>query len=191
MIYSLNGMLVEKNKQFIAIEAGGVGYKVFVSKNTFNKLSKIGQNASIFCSYHIRQEMPEIYGFLDKKELEVFELLNSISGIGPKSAIAVLGELKIEKFLTAISQNRADIIAEGSGIGKKKAERIILELKDKIKKMGKEADLGLMDADKDVKSALKNLGYSSREIESTIENIPENIKKVEDRIKFALKIIGR
>lgn len=191
MIYSISGKLIEKNRQFIAIEAGGVGYKIFVSASTFNKLPKIGEKAEVLCSYHVRQEMPEIYGFLDKKELGVFELLNSISGVGPKSAIAILGELKIDKFLAAVIQNRADVIAESSGVGKKKAERIILELKDKIKKLGKEADLGLMDTDKDVKSALKNLGYRGKEIEEALEHIPQNIKKVEDRIRLALKIIGK
>ena len=191
MIYSISGKLIEKNKQFIAIEAGGVGYKIFISLSTFNKLPKIGEKTTVFCSYHVRQEMPEIYGFLDKKELEVFELLNSISGVGPRSAITILGELKIDKFLAAVSQNRADVIAGSSGVGRKRAERIILELKDKIKKIGKEADLSLMDADKDVRSALKNLGYREKDIEDAMKIIPDNIKKVEERVKFVLKAIGK
>ena len=183
--------MIEKNKQFVAIEAGGVGYKIFVSQATFNKLPKVGQKTAVFCSYHVRQEMPEIYGFLDKKELEVFELLNSISGVGPKSAIAILGELKIEKFLSAVSQNRADVIAKSSGVGQKKAERIILELRDKIKKLGKEVDLGLADADKDVMSALKTLGYKSKEVEEALENISDKTKKTEERLKEAIRFLAR
>ncbi len=191
MIYSISGKLTHKKAQFVVVESNGLGYKVFISNNIEKKLPAIGSQIQFLCSYHVRQEMPEIYGFLTEKELEIFELLNTINGVGPKSALSILNNIDIDKLMAAISQNRVDLISENWKIGRKKAERIILELKDKIKKSGLFVDLELTDSDKDVRSALKNLGYKKFEIDEALNNISSDYKKPEDRLKFALKFLHK
>ena len=191
MIYSISGKLTHKKAQFVVVESNGLGYKVFISNNIEKKLPAIGSQIHFLCSYHVRQEMPEIYGFLTEKELEIFELLNTINGVGPKSALSILNNIDIDKLMAAISQNRVDLISENWKIGRKKAERIILELKDKIKKSGLFVDLELTDSDKDVRSALKNLGYKKFEIDEALNNISSDYKKPEDRLKFALKFLHK
>ncbi len=191
MIYSLSGKFIVKKPQFVVVEVNGIGFKVFTSIRTLKNIPKINSKIKLFCSFRVRQEMPEIYGFFDEKELEIFELLNSISGVGPKSALGILSKLKIEKLLHAINQGRADAISASWGIGKKKAERIVLELKDKIKKSTFSGDADTFDSDKDIKSALKNLGYKQKEIEEALEQIPPKIKKTEDRLKTVIKFLSK
>lgn len=191
MIYSIFGKLTRKTLDFIVIEFGGVGYKIFVSKNAFAELPKNNSNIKIFCFHRIKQEeIPELYGFLTEKELEIFELLISINGVGPKSALSILSAVKIDQFLAAIGQGRGDLMADSWGIGKKKAEKIIMELKDKIKKSKTQTDLSFIEVDNDLKSALKNLGYEKKEIDKALDQISEKIKKTEERLKEALKFLN-
>lgn len=189
MFYSLSGKLLIKKSQFVVVEVNDIGFKVFISLKTQKNLPKINSKIKLFCSFVVRQEMPEIYGFFDEKELEIFEMLNAISGVGPKSALGILGALKIEKFLAAVSQGRTDLLTKSWGIGGKKAQRIILELKDKIKKS--KVDISELDIDKDIKSALKNFGYKEKEIELALEKISAKSKKFEEKIKQALKFLSR
>lgn len=191
MLYSLSGKLLIKKPQFIAVETNGIGFKVFISSKTLKNLPKINSKIKLFCSFVIRQETPEVYGFLNENELEIFELLLSISGIGPKSALGILGNLKIEKFIAVVSQGRSDLLSKSWGIGKKKAQRIILELKDKIKKSKTEVDFSDFDSNKDIVSALKNLSYKKEDIESALESISSKNKKVEEKLKEALKFLSR
>ena len=191
MFYSLSGKLITKKPQFIVVETNGIGFKVFISSKTLENLPKINSKIKLFCSFIMRQENPEIYGFLSEKELEFFELLISISSVGPKSAMGILGGPKIEKFMAVISQGRADLLSKSWGIGKKKAQRIVLELKDKIKKSRTEIDILGLDFDKDIKSALKNLGYKEKDIESALDNISSKSKKVEEKLKEAIKLLSQ
>lgn len=191
MIYSLSGKLIAKKPDFAAIEANGVGFKFSISKRTFRALPKIGAKTMVFCHLNISQNGSEIYGFADEKELELFELLNSINSIGPKSAINILGNVKPEKFMGVVASGKPDLMADAWGIGRKKAERIIMELKDKAKKFGKEMNVLELEAEKNIKSALKNLGYKQKDIEEALDNLPESIKKTEDRIRQALKLLSQ
>ncbi|MEK7149832.1 MAG: Holliday junction branch migration protein RuvA [Patescibacteria group bacterium] len=192
MIYLIYGKLIHKNLVFIVVEIGGIGYKIFVSQRTYKELPKNGTKIKVFCYHRIKQEeIPELYGFLSEKELEIFELLISISGVGPKSALSILGVVKLDKFLAAVQQGRADLISKSWGIGKKKAERIILELKGKIKNIKIHGEIALLESDNDLESALKNLGYKQKEIEHTLSSIPEKIKKIEERLKLALRFLNR
>ncbi len=191
MLYSLSGKLVVKKPDFAAIVAIGVGFKFSISKRTFRALPKIGAKTRVFCYLNISQNGAEIYGFADKKELELFELLNSINSIGPKSAINILGNVKPEKFMSVVASGKPDLISDAWGIGRKKAERIVMELKDKIKKIGKEMDVAELEAEKDIKYILKNLGYKQREIEETLDKLPSDVKKINDRVKYALKFLGK
>lgn len=194
MLYSLSGKLVLKKPQFAVVEASGFGLKILISEKTSKNLPKIESKIKLFCSLAVRRDGVDVYGFLSEKELEVFELLNSVSGIGPKSALEITGVSNIEKFLAAVSSARADILKKSWGIGKKKAERIVLELKDKLGKFkivnlkGEVLDL---DFDKDLKSVLKNLGYKQKEVEEAVKNLPEKPRKLEDRLRLALKVLSK
>lgn len=194
MLYSLSGKLVLRKPQLAVIEVAGFGLKVLISEKTSKNLPKIGLETKLFCFLAIRRDGADICGFLSEKELEIFELLNSVSGIGPKSALEITGVSSVEKFLAAVSGARADILEKSFSIGKKKAERIVLELKDKLGKFktidlkGEVLDL---DFDNDLKSVLGNLGYKRKEIEEVIKNLPGNSGKLEERLKSALKILNK
>lgn len=189
MIYSLLGKLIVKNSQFAVIEANGIGFKIFISIKVFQQLPKIGSRLKLFCYSHIRQDGFELYGFLTEEELKIFELLNSISNIGPKIALKLLGSLKIGALSAAIDDGRTELLMKTSGIGKKTAERIILELRGKIKSEKNEEIIALMEADDDIEAALKKMGYKQGEIKSALKNISPKIKKIEERLKAALKIL--
>lgn len=194
MLYFLFGKLILKKTQFAIIEVSGFGLKILISKKTFKKLPKIGTKIKFFCLLTIKRDGADIYGFLNEKELEIFELLNSVSGIGPKSALEIISAFNIEKFLGAISNARIDLLEKLLGIGRKKAERLILELKDKIKKTESNADaisVLIPEFSNDLKSALKNLGYKQKEIAMALGNIPLNIKNLEDGIKYAIKFLSK
>lgn len=200
MIYSLFGKLFIKKSNFVVLEANGIGFKVFVSSRTSRKLPKVGSKAKLFCYTNVRQDGLELYGFFDEEELEIFELLNSINNIGPKIALRILSELPLDSVLSAIEKSRPDVLAKTSGVGKKTAERIVLELRGKIKninnKQGLSAQAGekfisLMETDVDLEKALKSLGYKHNEIKEALSNIPSKIGKIEERLKLALKNLSK
>lgn len=191
MFYSLSGKLIAKKPQFAAVEVNGAGFKVFISSKTLKNLPALNSKVRLFCAFVVRQEQPEIYGFLTEQELEIFELLNSISGVGPKSALGILGNFKTDKLLAAVGQGRVDLLSESCGVGKKKAQRIVMELKDKIKKSKIIGDFSEIDVNREIASALKNLGYKEKDIESVLEKAVFKGKKLEEKVKEALKIISR
>jgi Holliday junction DNA helicase RuvA len=190
MIYSLSGKIIAKKSDFVTMETSGIGFKILVSERARKDLPAAGAKTKLFCFLNVHQGGIEIYGFLDEKELELFELLNAAPAIGPKSALAILGRFSKEKLVAAINAGRTDLLAEVSGIGRRKAERLILELKDKFKK---EKSGGFLppETDSEIKVVLKNLGYRRKEIEEALKNLPEKVEKLEERIKLALKILSR
>lgn len=190
MVYSLTGKLIIKKPQLAVIETNGIGFKMIISSKTFSRLPKINEKIRLFCYTNVRQDGIELYGFLDEKELEIFEMLNSISGIGPKIAMKFLSAAKIDSLLTAISHGRHDLLTK-SGIGQKTAERLVLELRDKLKNKLNEEALVFMETDIDIEKALKNLGYQQNEIRETLKNLPPKIKKIEERLKAALQILNK
>jgi Holliday junction DNA helicase RuvA len=202
MLYSLSGKIIVKKSDFVVMETAGIGFKVAVSRRTSRDLPKVGKRAKLFCALSVSRDAIDLYGFSDEKELEMFEMLNSINGVGPKSALGILSSFPIERFLAVVSRGRSDLLAKSSGVGRKKAERIILELKDKIKyakaltnrrarmKLNEEA-LPLMEADIEIEGALKELGYKRSEIIEALEKLPPKVRKTEERLKAALKFLSR
>lgn len=190
MLYSITGKLIASEKEFIVIEAFGIGFKIFVPAKT--KKPKIGSKIKVFCRLLIRREDLSLYGFLSEKEMEIFEMLNSVAGIGPRSTLKIMGGLKIEKFLSAVANERTDLLTGSWGIGRKKAQRIIIELKDKLDKKRADEPLEEVGEKDDIKNALKKLGYKEKEIEKTMNKAEFSDKeKLEDKIRKALKILGR
>jgi len=191
MLYSLSGKLIIKKPQFVVIETAGISFKIFVSPRTSRNLPKIGSKAKLFCATLLTRENIELYGFLSQQELEIFELMNSISGVGPKAVLKILNEMRPESLLAAISRGRSDLLIKTAGVGQKKANRIILELADKIKKQKSEAEIGQMEFDFDLEEILKSLGYKQNQIREVIRKIPIKAKTIQEKIKFALKTLSR
>jgi len=163
MIYSVSGKLTVKKNAYAVINVGGLGFKVFISLNTYKKLPEIGEETSLLTHLHLREDDVSLYGFLEQKELDLFESLISVSGI--------------------------DLIQKSYGIGKRTAERIVMELKDKVfVGDGKGEDMvRLIESDSDVYDALMSLGYAARQVKEVIGKIDPKLKNVDDRLRDALK----
>jgi len=179
-----------KADRFLIIDVSGVGYKIFAGPQTIKKTPKKGESVSLWTHLHVREDALELYGFLEYAELEFFEMLIQISGIGPKSAIGVLSVAPLDTLKKAISGGETSYLTKVSGIGRKTAEKIILELKEKLGELG-EAGGTMFKEDQDVLGALESLGYSRQEARETLKQIPETIQGTSQRIKEALKILSQ
>ncbi len=189
MIYSISGKLIVKNRQLAVIETAGLGISVLITSKTFYKLPKEGSKTKLFCYLHSSQNGIELYGFFDRQEREVFEMLNSINGIGPKAALKILSEMKAENLLSAISRGKSEILTKTAGIGAKKASRIILELGDKIKKQ-KIIEDGSFETDSELEEVLMTLGYKKNEIRGAMEKVSPKLKTLQEKLKATLKILS-
>lgn len=186
MIGHLEGKVIFKGERRVILDVGGVGYKIFVSP-AIQKNFEIGSFTKLWTHLHVKEDALELYGFLDQGELEFFELLISISGIGPKSALGVLSLAPVDTIRKAISSGDTSYLTKVSGIGRKTAEKIVLELKDKLG-FGKIAYVSEeMKEDADILDALLALGYSQRDAREMIQKIPKEIKGREKRLKETLR----
>ena len=194
----IKGELAEINTDHIVIEAGGIGYQVFVSLQTFDYLPSVGENLKIYTYLYLREDAMILYGFLTKDDLELFKLLISVSGIGPKGGLAILSTLEADDLRFAILSGDAKAISKAPGVGGKTAQRVILELKDKLsledafeaktEHVQKNVAAAGGSVKNDAVMALTALGYSSTEslkAVSTVE-ITEDMD-VEEVLKAALK----
>ena len=133
MIYSVRGKLIYSGENFVVVECNGVGYRVYTSQNTKNKLPNLNNEIMLYTYLSVREDAMELYGFVDMRELECFRMLITVSGVGTKMAVSVLSVLSTENFALAVTTSDINSISKAQGVGRKKAERIVLELKDKIK----------------------------------------------------------
>ena len=192
----IKGTLEIKSNSFVVIEANGVGYRIFMAVNAIETLGEIGETVKVFTHYHVREDNISLYGFNTNEELRMFELLLSVSGVGAKSAIAMLSQISPSSFALAVISNDVSKLVKIPGIGAKTAARLILELKDKLKTENtitktEEVKIAIEKDDKDdeVIEALQVLGYTKKEIEKTLEKIDRANLGVEDTIKQILKIL--
>lgn len=200
MFAYIKGTIEEKAIGFVVIECGGIGYKIFMSQTAMEKLGQLGETAKIYTHYHVREDEISLYGFNTNEELKMFELLISVSGIGAKSAISMLSEITPSSFALAVISNDVGRLKAMKGIGAKTAQRIILELKDKLKTeeaITVEEDKEIVEIlakDQTVEEAmqaLKVLGYTRTEITTAMEKIDKTNTSVEDLIKKALGYLAR
>lgn len=196
MIYSLNGKLIYSDPTTAVVECGGVGYGCRVTYNTLQRLPDIGQNVLLYTYLNVREDAVDLFGFYEKEELECFKLLITVNGVGPKAAIAILSELSPNSLRVAISQSDTKTITRAQGVGPKMAQRIVLELKDKVGvAISDEDDNGVSvssvsssDSKNEAVSALVALGYSQSEAQKAISNC-DLTKDTEQIIKDALKYL--
>jgi len=190
MIYSLSGKLIYTDLSCAVIECGGVGYKCNVSLNTLQSLPPVNQNAFLLTHLNVREDAVDLFGFSTAEELDMFKLITSVSGVGPKVAMSILSEFTPDKLCIYIAGGDSKSITRASGVGAKLAQRIVLELKDKFK--GADIDDITADeifetpvkTDNEALSALIVLGYSRQEAENAIKGATGS---TEDIIKTGLK----
>ncbi len=190
MISYIEGKIIFRGEKFIIIKTGGIGFKVFVLPD----LNLENEEIKLFTYLNVKEDALTLYGFLDYKELELFELLISISGIGPKAGLGILSLADTETIKVAIVKNDASVLTRVSGIGKKTAERVILELKNKILI----SDIGdLEDKSKEISEhsdaidALISLGYNAGEAKNALSRISPEVKDVGERVRMALREMGK
>ncbi|MDP3901701.1 MAG: Holliday junction branch migration protein RuvA [bacterium] len=191
MIYSISGKLVGRHDNIAIIETGGIGFKVFLSPRTAQSLPQIDSQIKLFCSMYNRENEPfELFGFINERELYLFDKLNTVSGIGPKTALGILSVAPIEQLATAINENKTDLLTKASGIGKKTAERIMVDLKGKLELSDKDATtqtLNLMESDIELEDTLISLGYNKQQARAAIAKIDPQTKGFKDRLREALR----
>jgi Holliday junction DNA helicase RuvA len=191
MISCVEGKVIFKGERFIVVETGGLGYRVFVGPEVLRKAKK-EEEIKLWTHLYLREEAMELYGFLEYAELEFFEALIRISGVGPKSALGVLSVAPLDTLKKAIATGEISYLTKVSGIGKKIAEKIILELRDKLGKIGFGAEESfVLKEEEDVLRALLSLGYSYAEARGALKQLPAEVSGSQERLKQALKILGK
>jgi len=195
MIAYLKGNVISKTEKTVILVVNNLGYQIFLSPLVLEK-TKQGSEVEFFIYPHIKEDAWDLYGFTNSSELEFFKLLLTVSGIGPKSALNIVSGAKINDIKKAIASGNEDIFQKVTGVSRKIAEKIVMELKNKVapdafsqkgKASASEDNLG----DWQTIEALLALGYADYQARAAIKQIPENIKEVNERVREALKILGK
>ena len=197
MIYSLRGTLISVEDNYIVVECFGVGYKCMTSRETQGKIkNQVGNEIKVFTYMNVRENAVDLFGFSDMEELNCFKMLTSVSGVGPKVGLAILSEFSASQVAIFISSNDSGSITKVSGVGKKTAQRIVLELRDKFKMTtlnNKSSDFGISSASKNIleaSKALEVLGYNQSVISAVLSGLDASLP-VEKLIRMALEHISK
>lgn len=199
MFAYIKGTLEMKLNDAVVVEANGVGYKIFMAQNAIDKLGNIGDTVKVHTYYYVREDNISLFGFLTSEELRMFELLITVSGIGAKSALTILANIDPHSFAVSIITNDEVRLTKIPGIGKKTVARMIVELRDKMKKIELE-DIAEEDVKQEIEkndnmaeamSALQVLGYNRKEIEKVFEKEDMKDLSVEDIIRKGLSYLSR
>lgn len=189
MIGSLEGSVIAVRGSYLLVGVGGVGYKVSVLKETLARAA-VGSPMRLWTYLAVREDALDLYGFLAEEEMRFFELLLTVSGIGPKSALGILDIAAVETLQSAIAAGNAGYLTNVSGIGKKTAEKIVLELKDKVKHEAS-TSAGALRGDQEALEAMRALGYSAAEARDALRQVPSEIESGSERLREALKLLGK
>lgn len=194
MIGSLRGTLIEKHPNQVLIEAGGVGYQVQIPLSTFSGLGGLRSEVTLLIHTHVREDQLSLFGFLTSREKRCFELLISASGVGPSLALRILSGMSIDHLVPAIGTADIAQLVRIPGVGRKTAERMIVELRDKMTALGPAVAGGLparSQIESDAASALTNLGYDPRSVERAIEKARgQGGVDFESILRLALQVLG-
>lgn len=189
MIGYLRGTVLSSRETYLILETGGVGYKMFALKETIAR-TRVGSSAAFWTHLSVREDALDLYGFVHEEELRFFELLLTVSGIGPKSALSILDIAAIETLRSAIASGNAGYLTNVSGIGKKTAGKIVLELKDKVGTQDGKT-IGSLKGDEEALEAMRSLGYSAAEARDALRSVPPEIETGSARLREALKLLGK
>lgn len=190
MIVQLRGKLIARRSDSVVLDLHGVGLRVRVPTNQIDSLGADGSEVSLHTHLHVREDDLSLFGFQALDELEIFELLLTVSGIGPKGAMAILSAAPAETIRIAIGQGNVEALTSLPGVGKKTAQRLVLELKNKIDLTGLEEVALPSPLDEQVIAGLIALGYSAAEAQRAARSVGPGAKTVEDRMRAALRYLG-
>lgn len=191
MIAHIEGTVRTTTDSSAIIDVQGIGYEVYTTPSLLLKLKK-GTKSSLFTHQYIREDMMKLYGFEELTELRFFEQLIDVSGVGPKSALTIMSLAPVKDLQHAIARGDSTLLTKVSGIGKKTAERLIVELRSKMEESGIDGSALAVDVgDSDAIDALVGLGYSAREARDALRLIGVDIEGAEARVKAALKVVGK
>ncbi|MBC8061999.1 MAG: Holliday junction branch migration protein RuvA [Clostridiaceae bacterium] len=195
MFEYIKGTYMGMNKDYIIIETNGIGYRIFTSGSTIAKMPKTNESVMLYLEQIVREDFIGLYGFLSKEEIDMFKLLLTVSGVGAKAALSFMSILTVTNIKYSIITSDEKNIMRAPGVGKKIAQRIILELKDKVKVKGDQSELnsvdgllGIDNSNLEVIAALISLGYSDKEAQMAIKSV-EIKETIEDTIKNCLKFL--
>jgi len=186
MIGHIKGTVLETNTEYALIDTGNIGYIIYATPDTLRKIDK-KKEVSLWTHLAVRENALDLYGFIEKDELEVFELLLSVSGIGPKSALGILSITTVETLRKAVAEENSTYLTKVSGIGKKTAQKIVIELKDKL---GAGGESDSLKGDEDALEALVAMGYSLSEVRKALRSLPQTLEGSNERLREALKLLG-
>jgi Holliday junction DNA helicase RuvA len=191
MIARIEGIIVHVAEKFIIVDVSGVGYKLSITSETLSS-SILGEHASFWVHTAVRENSIDLYGFRNINEMSFFELLLDVSGIGPRSALSILSIAPIDTLKRAIATGDTGYLNKVSGIGKKTAEKIIIELRDKLADYKNDSDTPeTLREESDIIEALKSLGYSQNEARDALKKVPVATIGTNARIKEALQVLGK
>ena len=191
MIGRLTGIIADKSPPQVLVDVGGVGYELDVPMSTFYNLPGLGERTTLLTHFVVREDAQQLFGFLTHDERGTFRQLVKISGVGPRTALAILSGLSVAELAGAVSRQESGRLVKVPGIGKKTAERLLLELKGKLgPDLGLPAAAATTDAQADIVQALVALGYNEREAGAALRALPTDVA-VSDGIKLALKALNR
>lgn len=197
MIYNLRGTLTYCDQNFAVVECGGVGFKCFTTLTTLRDIGKVGNEVNLYTHLSVREDAMDLFGFASKEELESFRLLISVSGIGPKAAVAILSEMTPDRLAVCIASGDAKMLTKAQGVGKKTAERVVLELKDKMGAIGSSevaaaAAAGSAEGTDSAEAvqALVALGYTQSDAAVVIGRLDPSLS-VDEMIRIGLKELAK
>ena len=188
MIAGIEGILKSRGEDWAVLDVGGVSFRIQAPASTIKKLGSPGSRVQLSTHLHVREDNLSLYGFSSAEELELFELLINVSGIGPRTALAILSTFSPERFEAAIARGDTETLSSVPGVGKKTAARLVLELKGKFEKTG----VQWLSSHDDVRAALISLGYTAAEANAATANLPDPQElSLEEKLKLALQHFTR
>ena len=196
MIARLEGELLDKQAPCVLIDVNGVGYEVNVSLNTLVSLPEIGSNLALLTHFVVREDAQTLYGFISSRERELFRALIKVNGVGPKMALGILSGMTVDEFSTAVFSEDIGLLVKLPGVGKKTAERLVIEMRDIIDSVGLTSAIDSSNENKDVRleaeGALISLGYKQQDVSKIMSKLDlKSVSTAEDIIRLALKSIAK
>lgn len=191
VIYMLSGKLIAKKENYIAVDVSGVGYKIFISPKTHEELPILGGAVKLFSYLNVKEDALDLYGFVRESDLTFFEKLITVNGVGPKSALAVMSVAPVDQLMAAINEGKPELLTRASGVGRKIAERLILELKGKLPMIQSVETVEQMQSDMELEDVLVGLGYNKNIVKGVVKRIDQKLFGLEPRLKNALKLLKK
>lgn len=192
MIATIDGILATRSDDWAIIKVGGVGLQVYLASGALIQPGDLGKRVQLYTHLNLKEDSVSLYGFLSSQELDLFKMLTSVNGIGPKVALAMLSHLDPARLTSAIISEDVNLLTQLPGVGKKTAQRLVLELKAKMEKMAGIGDVFYSNEDAEVIAALTNLGYSTSEATRVLTELPSaSGLTLEDRLGLALQQLAK